>query len=69
MLLRLKNEFADELVRLPNDAAWWSLPEKHDEGRRYLLTTLERRGVDTAYYRSLTQPKLEAKRKWWHLWT
>lgn len=69
MLLRLKREFADELVRLPDDAAWWSLPEKHEEGRRYLLATLERRGADTTYYRSLTLPKSEAKRKWWQWWT
>ena len=68
MLLRLKKEFEDEILRLPPDAAWWSLSEKHEEGRRYLLATLERRGVDTTYYRELAQPKLEEKRKGWQSW-
>jgi hypothetical protein len=69
MLLRLKNEFEEELLRLPPDSAWWCLPEKHEEGRRYLLSALERRGIDTAYYRDLALPKIDAKRKWWRLWT
>jgi hypothetical protein len=68
MLLRLKKEFPDEIVRLPHNAATWSSREMHEEGRRYLFATLERRGVDTAHYRSLTSPKPESKRKWWQLW-
>lgn len=68
MLLRLKNDFPDELLRLPDDAGWWSLPEKHERGRGYLLAALERRGVNTSYYRALMLPKPTPQRRWWQLW-
>ena len=68
MLLRLKNDFPDVLVRLPVDAALWNLPEKQEEGRQWLFAALERQGVNSAYYRAFTRAKLPEKRKWWQLW-
>ena len=68
MLLRLKKEFPDEILRLPHGAACWTSPENQKEGRSYLIDVLERRGVDTGCYRSLTTPKPEPKPKWWQLW-
>ena len=68
MLLRLKKDFPDEILRLPHGAACWTSPEMQKEGRSYLIEVLERRGVDTAYYRSLIALKPEPKAKWWQLW-
>ena len=68
MLLRLKKEFPDEIVRLPLNAARWSDPEIQEEGRLYLFAALERRGIDTSSYRSLSAQKSEPKKKWWHFW-
>jgi hypothetical protein len=68
MLLRLNNEFPEEILRLPNSMPWISSGDGQEEGRRYLIATLERRGLDTTYYRSLTMPKPKPERKWWQLW-
>jgi hypothetical protein len=53
MLLRLKSDLPQELVRLPWDASRWTLAEHADAGRQFLYGVLERHGVDTAYYRKL----------------
>jgi len=53
MLLRLKSDAPQELVRLPWDAARWTLPKYADAGREFLYAALERQGVDTTYYRGL----------------
>ena len=56
MLLRLRSDAPQELVRLPWDAARWTLPEHADAGRAFLYDVLERHGIDTAHYRQLRGP-------------
>ena len=55
MLLRLKSDAPQELIRLPWDASRWTLTEHADAGREFLYAALERHSIDTAYYRKLRQ--------------
>jgi hypothetical protein len=61
MLLRLKSDAPQELVRLPWDAARWTIPEHADAGRAFLYAALERHGIDTTHYRSLRGTREESK--------
>ncbi|EDY18564.1 hypothetical protein CfE428DRAFT_3949 [Chthoniobacter flavus Ellin428] len=66
MLLRLKSEAPDELIRLPWDAAKWALPKHADDGRSFLYAALERNSIDTTYFRALIDPSLDrSKPRWW----
>ena len=66
MLLRLKSEAPHELLRLPWDAAKWTLTEHADNGRRFLYAALERSSIDTIYFRALLDPSLDrSKPRWW----
>jgi hypothetical protein len=53
MLLRLKSDAPEELIRLPWDASRWILAEQADVGREVLYSALERHGIDTAHYRKM----------------
>ena len=53
MLLRLKSDAPQELIRLPWDSMRWTLPDYADSGRQFLYAALERHGIDTAHYQKM----------------
>ena len=56
MLLRLKSDAPQELLRLPWDAGLWTMPEHAPAARAFLYAVLARHSIDTAYYLTLRPP-------------